>query len=83
MLAPSMGLGLAGPAKAVQKRSMRFCRTRLVVLIQPPSTNKKAPHKCEAFVVWCPEAESNHRHADFQSAALPTELSGRNFYGFI
>ena len=30
---------------------------------------------------WCPEAESNHRHADFQSAALPTELSGRNVNG--
>ena len=27
--------------------------------------------------IWCPEADSNHRHADFQSAALPTELSGR------
>lgn len=27
-------------------------------------------------VEWCPEAESNHRHADFQSAALPTELPG-------
>ncbi len=25
---------------------------------------------------WCPEAESNHRHGDFQSPALPTELSG-------
>ena len=25
---------------------------------------------------WCPGADSNHRHADFQSAALPTELSG-------
>ena len=25
---------------------------------------------------WWPEAESNRRHADFQSAALPTELSG-------
>ena len=24
-----------------------------------------------------PGAESNHRHADFQSAALPTELPGR------
>src|SRR4051794_9123156 len=28
-------------------------------------------------VEWCPGAESNHRHADFQSAALPTELPGR------
>lgn len=26
---------------------------------------------------WCLEADSNHRHADFQSAALPTELSRR------
>ena len=25
---------------------------------------------------WCPKAESNHRHGDFQSPALPTELSG-------
>jgi hypothetical protein len=26
--------------------------------------------------IWWPEPESNQRHADFQSAALPTELSG-------
>ena len=41
------------------------------------SDNKK-PRNCEALCrnKWCPEAESNHRHADFQSAALPTELSG-------
>ena len=26
--------------------------------------------------IWCLEAESNHRHGDFQSPALPTELSG-------
>ena len=25
----------------------------------------------------CPETESNRRHEDFQSSALPTELSGR------
>ena len=28
---------------------------------------------------WCPEPESNQRHADFQSAALPTELSGHRW----
>ena len=28
------------------------------------------------IIMWCPEAESNHRHEDFQSSALPTELSG-------
>ena len=39
--------------------------------------------RCEATVghcfhcgKWCPGADSNHRHADFQSAALPTELPG-------
>ena len=26
--------------------------------------------------IWCLGAESNHRHGDFQSPALPTELSG-------
>src|SRR5690349_1084337 len=26
---------------------------------------------------WCPGAGSNHRHCDFQSHALPTELPGR------
>ena len=26
---------------------------------------------------WCPEPESNQRHEDFQSSALPTELSGQ------
>jgi hypothetical protein len=29
------------------------------------------------IVAWCPGAESNHRHCDFQSHALPTELPGR------
>ena len=28
---------------------------------------------------WCPETESNRRHEDFQSSALPTELSGHTF----
>ena len=25
-------------------------------------------------ILWCRGAESNHRHGDFQSPALPTEL---------
>ena len=32
---------------------------------------------CLHWVKWCPGADSNHRHADFQSAALPTELPGQ------
>src|SRR5579883_1305663 len=27
--------------------------------------------------LWCPGAESNHRHLHFQCSALPTELPGR------
>ena len=27
-------------------------------------------------IKWCPGADSNHRHEDFQSTALPTELPG-------
>jgi hypothetical protein len=41
----------------------------------PASTNSQY---CDENVRrgWCPEAGSNHRHCDFQSHALPTELSG-------
>jgi hypothetical protein len=31
--------------------------------------------------LWCPGAELNHRHTDFQSVALPTELPGRSASG--
>ena len=38
---------------------------------------KQSPPQDEANArAGCPGAESNHRHADFQSAALPTELPG-------
>src|SRR5690606_22093834 len=41
-------------------------------------TVKKKPTETGwSFKTWWPGAESNHRHADFQSAALPTELPGR------
>ena len=33
--------------------------------------------KSKGFKKWCPDADSNHGHKDFQSFALPTELSGR------
>ena len=32
---------------------------------------------CKLLKYWWPRAELNHRHTDFQSAALPTELLGR------
>ncbi len=42
--------------------------------------NKNALHlkKCRAFRIikrWCRDPESNWGHVDFQSTALPTELS--------
>ena len=39
-------------------------------------TNKKGPTSWSLSCSWCPGAESNHRHGDFQSPALPTELPG-------
>ncbi len=44
-------------------------------------TRNNMPHdssQSHAACCWCPGAELNHRHADFQSAALPTELPGRS-----
>ncbi len=46
--------------------------------VKPQRRNSHAVEKAKLIQrdEWCPEADSNHRHADFQSAALPTELSG-------
>ena len=43
----------------------------------PCRAKAQAPISAWAFGIWWPGAESNHRHADFQSAALPTELPGQ------
>ena len=37
---------------------------------------KKGSHFCEPLKFWWPRTESNRRHGDFQSPALPTELLG-------
>ena len=38
----------------------------------------KGLRKLQQELKWCPGADSNHRHEDFQSSALPTELPGHN-----
>ena len=42
-----------------------------------PQSNLSKEIKNLKVAKWWPEVESNHRHEDFQSSALPTELSGR------
>ena len=42
----------------------------------PQAKNCKT-HTTKLLQEWCPGAELNHRHEDFQSTALPTELPGR------
>ena len=39
--------------------------------------SRDLPERAVWRLEWCPGAESNHRHCDFQSHALPTELPGR------
>ena len=43
--------------------------------------DKKKPAK-RVLEKWWPKPGSNRRHMDFQSIALPTELSGQCFYHF-
>jgi hypothetical protein len=56
------------------ERSNRLERRRE---IKKPAIRGFFSNQNSVGFVWCPEAESNHRHEDFQSTALPTELSGR------
>ena len=38
---------------------------------------KKPRFSARPYEWWCPDSESNQGHGDFQSPALPTELSGQ------
>lgn len=52
-------------SQAIKTRTRRVSYV-FQMIFAPPETNE-----------WCPETESNRRHGDFQSPALPTELSGQ------
>ena len=75
------GIGPSQPAWKAGALPLSYTRIKLerktgfepatLALARRYSTTEPLPH-----FFWCPEAESNHRHGDFQSPALPTELSG-------
>ena len=43
----------------------------------PDAEKQKPSHRLGSLNKWCPDSESNQGHGDFQSPALPTELSGQ------
>jgi len=65
--------------KAAQKKLAASGAAKLSQIIVPPSVppKKEDSEINELEGGWCPGAELNHRHRDFQSRALPTELPGR------
>ena len=49
---------------------------RLIIgLDEMLAVKRKSPRLEEGYNAWCLETESDRRHRDFQSLALPTELS--------
>ena len=60
-----------------RRRSTRSGAERSRLQCPGRRAKKKGPHCCRPFEKqWWPGRESNPRHGDFQSPALPTELPG-------
>ena len=65
-----------------QRRPAQAQRRRAGIIewssMESPATEKQKPsHRLGSLNKWCPDSESNQGHGDFQSPALPTELSGQ------
>jgi hypothetical protein len=59
------------------KLSRRTCSAHQTNASDVPELKKPlSPLGIKGLRIWWPGAESNHRHKDFQSSALPTELPG-------
>src|SRR6185369_12982208 len=71
---------LARPDTTASRRAWCTMTTRHKDTLGDPGEALPPPSAVNALKArgkWCPGAESNHRHCDFQSHALPTELPGR------
>jgi hypothetical protein len=66
------GVGACGEGKTTAFGKNSRSKTCDVRAIEKRSTVSRA-----TLAIWWPGAESNHRHKDFQSSALPTELPGQ------
>ena len=72
--ASALPLGYAAKYWVIRTEKMeRKTRFELatLALARRCSTTEPFPH-----IFWCPKPESNQRHVNFQSTALPTELFG-------
>ena len=72
-----------GSSRRLKQRRPAQAQRRLAGIIEwssmesPAAEKQKPSHRLGSLNKWCPDSESNQGHGDFQSPALPTELSGQ------
>gem|GEM_PF-4228092 len=61
-----------------ERQTGEDCQTFCRKASNPIQVRNRQYHKSKLFQLfkWCPGAESNHRHEDFQSTALPLSYPG-------